>query len=55
MASTTGYTLTYFNMRGAAESIRYLLKLAGQEFEDVRIEMDEDWPSKKKGTFKMLQ
>ncbi|KAI4470912.1 glutathione s-transferase [Holotrichia oblita] len=34
--------LTYFNLRGRAEVIRYLLKYGGIEFEDVRVP-SEDW------------
>ncbi|KAK9738186.1 Glutathione S-transferase, N-terminal domain [Popillia japonica] len=34
--------LTYFNLRGRGEIIRYLLKYGGIEFEDIRIPF-EDW------------
>lgn len=37
------YKLTYFNIRGAAESIRFILSYGGIEFEDIRIER-EQWP-----------
>lgn len=36
------YTLTYFNYRWLAEPTRYLLRYAGQDFEDVRVSW-EDW------------
>ncbi|RCN48921.1 glutathione S-transferase protein [Ancylostoma caninum] len=35
------YKLTYFDGRGAAETIRQLFVLAGQEYEDVRLSRDE--------------
>ncbi|XP_070495034.1 glutathione S-transferase-like [Chironomus tepperi] len=38
------HKLYYFNIRGLAEPIRYILKYSGTEFEDVRIER-EDWPN----------
>ncbi|XP_052781821.1 glutathione S-transferase 1-like isoform X1 [Mya arenaria] len=37
------YKLTYFDARGTAEFARLVFKQAGQEFEDVRIPMDQ-WP-----------
>ncbi|GJQ68761.1 hypothetical protein Trydic_g17293 [Trypoxylus dichotomus] len=38
--------VTYFNIRGLAETIRLLLKYGEIEFEDVRIEREE-WPALK--------
>jgi len=43
------YKLTYFNARGAAETIRYIFALAGVDYDDVRIEKDQ-WPSLKPTT-----
>ncbi|KAL7015378.1 hypothetical protein ACKWTF_016417 [Chironomus riparius] len=37
------YKVYYFNFRGLAEPIRFMLKYNGTEFEDVRIER-ENWP-----------
>ncbi|RCN48919.1 glutathione S-transferase protein [Ancylostoma caninum] len=42
------YKLTYFDARGAAEIIRQIFVLAGQEYEDVRLSRD-DWPKHKDG------
>lgn len=48
------YKLIYFNLKGRAEVIRILFKLANQPFEDVRIEFDQ-WPEQKqKSLFKQL-
>ncbi|KAJ8676300.1 hypothetical protein QAD02_012087 [Eretmocerus hayati] len=41
------YKLIYFNSRGIAEHIRYLLALAGVEYVDERI-LKERWPALKK-------
>lgn len=38
--------LIYFNARGRAEVSRLLLALGGQEYEDVRIQI-ENWPQEK--------
>ena len=35
------YKLTYFKGRGRAETARMLFTIAGQEFEDVRLEKEE--------------
>ncbi|KAL6736883.1 hypothetical protein Aduo_007185 [Ancylostoma duodenale] len=40
------YKLTYFDGRGAAEIIRQVFALAGQEYEDVRLSFEE-WPKHK--------
>ncbi|ETN80925.1 glutathione S-transferase protein [Necator americanus] len=40
------YKLTYFDGRGAAEIIRQIFVLAGQEYEDIRLSHDE-WPKYK--------
>lgn len=40
------YKLTYFNVTGLGEPIRYLLSQSGIKFEDVRVEFD-DWPKVK--------
>jgi glutathione S-transferase len=40
------YKLYYFNARGVAEPIRYLLKYGNIDFEDTRIERSE-WPELK--------
>jgi len=40
------YTLHYFNLRARGEISRWILKYAGQEFEDKRYEFTE-WPAQK--------
>lgn len=45
------YKLTYFNLRGRAEIPRLIFAVAGQEFEDVRINGKTDWPSLKSSKF----
>lgn len=40
------FKLTYFNIRGLAEPIRWLLAYGGIDYEDNRIERD-DWPALK--------
>ncbi|NP_001291541.1 glutathione S-transferase-like [Solenopsis invicta] len=40
------YKLTYFNVAGLGESLRYMLHHCGIKFEDVRVEFD-DWPKLK--------
>jgi len=39
--------LIYFDIRGLAEPIRWMLQIAGQPFEDERIPLDQ-WPEQKK-------
>jgi hypothetical protein len=48
------YKLYYFNIRGLAEPIRYLLKYGKIDFEDVRVERD-DWPKLKDSELRFLQ
>jgi glutathione S-transferase len=43
------YKLHYFNARGRAEISRLIFVAAGQEFEDIRVEL-ADWPSPKAQT-----
>ena len=46
------YKLTYFNVRGRAEGTRYMFKLKGVEFEDVRLELKSDeWKKLKPSKF----
>lgn len=40
------YKLTYFDMKGIVEGIRMLLHYVGQDYEDVRVKVD-DWKDKK--------
>lgn len=44
------YKLTYFNVNGIAEPIRYLLHQSGIKFEDKRLNYD-DWPQVKPGKY----
>nr|WET52660.1 glutathione S-transferase [Phaedon brassicae]WET52786.1 glutathione S-transferase [Phaedon brassicae] len=39
------YKLTYFNLTGLGEVIRFLFHYGGIEFEDVRIEQFTEWPA----------
>ena len=40
--------LHYFNAKGRAEAIRWILEYAGVKYEDIRYER-EQWPAAKKG------
>lgn len=40
------FKLTYFDIKGLGEPVRLLLAYGGQEFEDIRISMEE-WPALK--------
>ena len=42
------YKLTYFNISGLGEPIRYLLAYGNQDFEDKRFDYLEQWPELKK-------
>ena len=51
-------TLCYFNGRGKAEPTRYMLKMAGVDFEDKRIGGDDwknTWKPSELKTFLFLQ
>ncbi|XP_068085135.1 glutathione S-transferase [Anabrus simplex] len=43
------YKLTYFDIKGVGEHIRYVLSYGGADFEDKRIKQ-EDWPKFKSST-----
>ncbi|KAJ8026820.1 Hematopoietic prostaglandin D synthase [Holothuria leucospilota] len=43
------YKFTYFNVEALGETSRYIFAVAGQEYEDIRIE-EADWPKMKEGT-----
>lgn len=45
------YKLTYFNVKGFGEPIRYLLAYMGEDFEDVRLQRDQWTAERKKGMF----
>uniref|UniRef100_A0AC35U961 Glutathione S-transferase n=1 Tax=Rhabditophanes sp. KR3021 TaxID=114890 RepID=A0AC35U961_9BILA len=48
-------TLTYFNGQGRAEVARIILNYSGQEFNDVRVSFDKEWPLiKEQQPFKQL-
>lgn len=42
MAPNPTFKLRYFNFRGLAEPIRFVLAYAEQEYEDIRVSRD-DW------------
>lgn len=44
--------LTYFNLKGLCEGIRYILAFAEADFEDIRIER-KDWPNVKDSEYKI--
>ncbi|KAF7991912.1 hypothetical protein HCN44_010713 [Aphidius gifuensis] len=44
------YKLTYFNVMGLGEPIRFLLSYGDLEFEDIRVERENEWPKMKKST-----
>lgn len=44
------YRLHYFDVRGRAEIVRMLFKLAQVEFEDIRV-TESEWPRVKLGKF----
>lgn len=41
--------LVYFNLRGRAEPIRWILAYAEQPYTDERFDKEKEWPLKKKG------
>ena len=47
------YKLTYFDVRGRAETIRMMLTMSGQKFNDVRIQL-HDWPQHKPSEYRLL-
>ncbi|VDM81904.1 unnamed protein product [Strongylus vulgaris] len=48
------YKLTYFGVRGVAETARQIFALAGQDFEDVRVSQEEFAPIKPNTPFGQL-
>ena len=49
------FKLTYFNGRGRAEVIRYIMAYAGFKYEDNRIDEQSEWPEfKPSETFAIL-
>ncbi|XP_076034685.1 hematopoietic prostaglandin D synthase-like [Oratosquilla oratoria] len=44
------YRLVYFNLRGRAEPVRWVLAAAGQEYRDIRYDRQTEWPSKRSET-----
>ena len=43
------YRLEYFNLRGRAEPVRWILAAAGQPYQDVRFDKEAEWPKRKSG------
>lgn len=41
------YKLLYFSLRGRAEPIRWVLAAAEQPYEDIRVNKETEWPTKK--------
>jgi len=41
------YKLLYFNLRGRAEPVRWMLAVADQPYEDTRFDKEKEWPIKK--------
>lgn len=41
------YKLTYFDVMGLGEPIRFLLSYGCYEFEDIRVERENEWPKMK--------
>ena len=44
--ATDTYKLTYFNLTGLGETIRFLLAYGGIDFQDIRVE-DDQWDALK--------
>lgn len=43
-SSNSVFKLRYFNIKGLAEPIRFVLAYVGQEYQDIRV-TQEDWPA----------
>lgn len=39
------YKLSYLNLKGLGEPIRFILSYGGADFEDVRFDRVTDWPA----------
>uniref|UniRef100_A0A6A7G4J4 glutathione transferase n=2 Tax=Hirondellea gigas TaxID=1518452 RepID=A0A6A7G4J4_9CRUS len=44
------YRLEYFNLRGRAEPVRWLLAVAEQPYQDIRYNKETEWPRRKSET-----